>query len=705
MAVTPLIKPVQDKKGIFYNFQSALEDINITLANSENAVRFSKFVLLRIPEIGTPNNLQTDNKIQFYAPGESPLLEGLNPDNNVNLAESFQNYALNLEALLLSKPSYKRNEKLTVSERVFWKWLKELGAIRFQDANALEKNSANLPVDPINHTEYRFVEKPETNSTYNRVVKYVGDIDVVNTLVSNQNSYTEVYIHVPTNVGSTPHVLFKSVKDDNYKPGMTIANTLASPLDIEYLSGRKYTETHPFGLSLKAFYDLDDASVTTEIKNTFAGAYAPGNWFTQTINNAYYTDRNGSNEYYVAQDQFIRKTFGSTTIEYQRSTLDGISLDFDLANYKLASENPEIKVFSQFNDYVANRDFEFNAVLVYYDTYDPNNLDSTGNPIDFRTNLYGVLFLDKIQQNGLEFAIPPISKYKPDPLNKTNGNSFSFKLNLKLDTSIEDAKVEKSINDYSTFSLELFTDVLTKFTQLQTSFSNKLLELEQLQQEVASIKDLLINTNDSSEINTRITNLETSLIANQAIFSNTNDLVNMIESTNAKINSIISGDSNIVVSYNIDAVRPGDGIRIDRSTPNRIRVINSNQYYNISNGSESDIYTNNTLTLGTFTNYFVHKTGGIPVILTNDFSIFIDDSTVSWKKGQVLRLVFDDELLPETFDVKIFTDALNKINLGVYGKQIGVFTDLDFTPSLNKPIFDIICLDDIAFTFRVDKIR
>jgi len=705
MAVTPLIKPVQDKKGIFYNFQSALEDINITLANSENAVRFSKFVLLRIPEIGTPNNLETDNKIQFYAPGESPLLEGLNPDNNVNLAESFQNYALNLESLLLSKPTYKRNEKLTVSERVFWKWLKELGAIRFQDANALEKNSVNLPVDPVNHTEYRFVEKPETNSTYNRVVKYIGDIDVVNTLVSNQNSYTEVYIHVPTNVGSTPHVLFKSVKDDNYGPGMTIANTLASPLDIEYLSGRKYTETHPFGLSLKAFYDLDDASVNAEIKNTFAGAYSPGNWFTQTINNSYYTDRNVSNEYYVAQDQFIRKTFGAATLEYQRNTLDGISIDFDLANYKLASENPEIKVFSQFNDYVANRDFEFNAVLVYYDTYDPNNLDSTGNPIDFRTNLYGVLFLDKIQQSGLEFAIPPISKYKPDPLNKTNGNSFSFKLNLKLDTSIEDTKVEKSINDYSTFSLELFTDVLTKFTQLQTSFSNKLLELEQLQQEVQAIKDLLVNTTDSSEINTRVTNLETSLIANQAIFSNTNDLVNMIESTNTKINSIISGESNIVVSYNIDAVRPGEGIRIDRSTPNRIRVINSNQYYNISNNSESNISTNNILTLGTFTNYFVHKTGGIPVILTDDFSIFIDDSTVSWKKGQVLRLVFDDELLPETFDVKIFTDALNKINLGVYGKQISVFTDLDFTPSLNKPIFDIICLDDVAFTFRVDKIR
>ena len=696
MAVTPLIKPVQDKKGIFYNFQSALEDINITLSNSENAVRFSKFALLRIPEIGTPNTLATDNKIQFGAAGESPILEGLNPDNNVNLAESFQNYALNLESLLLSRPSYKKSERLTISERVFWKWLKELGAIRFQDANALEKNTAVLLSDP------RFVEKPETSSTYNRVVKYIGDIDVVNTLSSSQNSYTEVYIHVPTNVGTTPHVLFKSVEDPNYKPSLSpIANTGAAPLDVEYLSGRHYNDTHPFGLSLKAFYDLDDASVTAEIKNTLAGPYAPGNWFPGTINNSYYLD----STFNIAQDQFIRKTQGATVVEYQRTTLDGISLDFDLANYKLASENPEIKVFSQFNDYVANRDFEFNAVLVYYDTYDPNNLDSNGNPIDFKTNLYGILFLDKIQQSGLEFAIPPISKYKLDPLSKTNGNSFSFKLNLKLDTSIEDAKVEKSINDYSTFSLELFTDVLTKFTQLQTSFSNKLLELDQLQQEVLAIKDLLINTVDSTEIGTRITNLETSLIANQAIFSNTGDLVTMIENTNSKINSIIAGDTNIVVSYDLNGIRPGEGIYVDRSTPNRVRIINANQQYNIANGSITNIFTGNTLTLGTFTNYFVHQNSGAPIILGADLSIYINDTTITWKKGQVLRLVFDDELIPGIFDLKIYTDALNRNNTGVYGVAIGLFNDLDFTTSLNKPIFDIICLDDVNFTFRVDKIR
>ena len=377
MAVTPLIKPVQDKKGIFYNFQSALEDINITLSNSENAVRFSKFALLRIPEIGTPNTLATDNKIQFLAQGETPLIDGLNPDNNVNLAQSFQNYALNFEALLLNRPQYKRDEKLTVSERVFWKWIKELGAIRFQDANALEKNTAILGTTP------RFVEKPETSSTYKRVVKYIGDIDVVNSLKSKDNSYTEIYIHVPTNVGTTPHVLFKSISDYNYYENMTVANNAADPLNIEYLAGRKYNETHPFGLSMKASYDLDDATVFAQIKNTIPDTYVPGNWFTQTIRNAYYTDA----VFNTAADQVISKQSGLYSVEYLRSKLDGISLDFDLANYKLASENPEIKVFSQFNDYVATRDFEFNAVLIYYDTYDPNNLDTNGVPVDFRTNL------------------------------------------------------------------------------------------------------------------------------------------------------------------------------------------------------------------------------------------------------------------------------------------------------------------------------
>ena len=711
MAVTPLLKPIQNKKGILYTFQSALEDINITLANSENGVRYSKFACLRIPEFGTPNTLASDNKFQFNAQGESFLIDGVNTaDQNINLAQSFQSYALNMEALIISDPDYSREKKLTVAEKVFWKWLKESGGIRFRNANGLEQNVVSLG------SEVRFVEQHSPTSTYNRVVQYVGDIDVVNTIKSNDNSYTEVYMYIPTNVGTTPHVLFKSGNDStdlidkNYDTNGTYSNNPDSPLDIEYLSGRHYNDTHPFGLSVKAYYDLDDGSVVATIAPGVTGTPVPGNWFTLPTKNSYFTDGHfstdpGSFTTPTTTDEFITKLKGSTSVQYLRSTLDGITLDFNLDNYKLASENPEIKVFSQFNDYVANKDFQYNAILIYYDTYDPNNLDSDGNPIDISTNLYGILFLDKVEQDGLEFSIPMITKYRPDVLNKVNGNSFGFKANLKLDTSIENVLVEKSINDFSTFSMDLFVDVLTEFRQIQTSLNDKLLDLTTLRNEVEGLKDLLINTEDLNEYEIRLNNVEQSLLSNSAIFNNTNEIVKMIENTNEKVDDIVNGNTNITISYDASIIKPGNGIKLDNRTTNRIKIENSNQDYNISNTSIADIFTNATIKLSTFSNYVRHETASVPTILIKDHDIFIDDSVNSWKKGQTVKIVFNDELILDIYNVRIKTDSLNKINTGIYGKQIAIFDSVDFLPSSNKPIFEIICVNDETLEFRVDKIR
>jgi len=701
MAVTPLIKPIQNKKGILYNFQSSIEDIQLNLTNNPNGVRYSKFALVRIPEIGTPDTLATDNKIQFLAPGETPIIDGLNSDNNINLAESFQNYALNLEALLISRNDYNFENKQTVAERVFFKWIKEIGAIRFKDANNLQKNLDTLP------TEKRFVEPDEPTSTYKRVVQYVADIDVVNSIRSADNAYTEIFIHIPTSVGTTPYVLFKSIEDENYFPNQTITNNPPDPLDIEYLKGRSFDEINPFGLSLKAFYDRDDGSVNTEITDdpTNPGSLLPGNWYTELTNNSYFTDDyNSTGQYNVAEDQLIRKQFGSTTVEYVRNTLDGIAIDFNLNNYKLAAENQEIQAFTQFNDYVNNKNFEYNAVLIYYDVFDPNNLDAEGNPVDPVTNLYGVLFLDKVEQDGLEFIIPPITKYMPDPLNGTNGNSFSHKPNLKLDTSVENVLVEKSINDYTTFSMDLFLDVLTQFKQLQTLYNDKLLELNDLKTEVEDLKDLLINQVDFNELNVRLTNLETSIEANQALFNNTNGVVQMIESVNDRVNDIIEGNTSIQVSYNLDLIRAGAGINLDKSIPNRLKINNSNQEYNIENNSIVDISTNNNVRLGRFTNYVRHENGGIPLTLTKDLELYIDDTDISWSKGQSLDLVINDPLDVSIYSLKIYTDALNKLGGGAFNKNIINLNDIDFEPN-DTPIFKITCIDAVALEFKVDKIR
>lgn len=703
MPIAPFIKPIQTSKGILYTFQSSIEDINLTFSNGTNKTRFSKFALLRVPEIGTPDSLVTDNKIQWQAIGDSVLIEGLNSSQNINLAQSFQNYALNLETLIVSMDTYEREDKRNVSERVFWKWLKESGAIRWREASNLEKD--------VDVSSKRFTEEDEADSTYNRVVKYIGEIDVVNSVRNNNNSYSEIYIHVPSNVGTTPYVLFNSIKDANYYPSMVINNAPKDPLDEEYLTGRHYTDTHPYSLSIHGYFDKDDSSVTTQISNTLStNSLVPGNWFTGTINNAYYTDYtlvNSQPEFNVATNQLVRKTKNSSSVTYVRNKLDGVTVDFNLSSYKLATQNPEIKTLSHLNDYIGNKNFDFNAILVYYDVYDPNSIDTNGNYTDSVTNLYGVLFLDKVEQSGLEFMIPTIEKTKPDSISKTNGNSFAYKINIKFDNSIEDSTVERSINDYSTFSLDLYLDSLTEFGKIRSAMNDRIIELEQTKHQLDKALDALVNTDNLTSIIKRLGLIETSISENSAIFSGTNVLLKLIDNVNKRVNDIYDEKTSIQVSYNTDAIKTLEGLNSEKRS-NRLWITNSNQNYNISNDSIFNlvdvINSGAILKLSSFSNYFRHENNGIPIIASADIKIKIDD-TIGWKKGQIVELVFEDEINLGTYDVKIVTDVKNKLGLSnPYEKQIGLFDSTDFGQNRN-PIFRIICINPTTFDFRVDKIR
>jgi len=240
---------------------------------------------------------------------------------------------------------------------------------------------------------------------------------------------------------------------------------------------------------------------------------------------------------------------------------------------------------------------------------------------------------------------------------------------------------------------------------LQAKYNDELLNLQQLRQDVEAVKDLLVNTEDLNEIRLRIDNIETSIEENSAIFENTNELVKMIESNSDRINDIINGNTSIEVSYNLDTIRPGSGITVDRRTPNRIQIINNTQEYNIENNSIISLDDTNTIILGKYTNYVRHENDGVEIVLDRDFELFIDDTDVAWSKGQTVRLIFSDEFNLNIYDFKIYTDARNKLNTGIFGKLIGILNDLDFSSSDDKPIFDITCVDSVNLEFRVDKIR
>lgn len=698
MATASFIKPIKSPEGIFYSFISSIEDLQTTANNSGSKFIFSKFALLRIPTIGKVNDAETnDNFMQFNVIGETPLIDGVSTDQNINLSESFQNYCLNLEALITSSDSYNSDTKLNISERVFWKWLKESGAMRFRKASAFESsitNSKNLFVEEDEH----LLSSINTPSNYRKVVRYIADIDVVNSVKNNKNAYTEIYIHTPSSVGNTPYVLFDSKEDANYKPGMILTNIPDNPLNSKVLVGRNYFDTHPYALSIKAFFDIDDRSVLQQIYNYQLSQYETIYWHSpnQTIN-SYFTDTTAN--FHTATTQKIKKTLGSTEVEYKRSTLDGITVDFTLSDYTIAAQNLSIKSLSQMADDAGSKSFEFNAVLIYYDVFDPNN------PSDTATNLYGILFLNKVEQSGLNFSIPTLMKYRPDPINNTNGVSYAFKANLKFDTSVDNVFIEKSINDFSTFSLDLYLDALTQLKQLTNIYTSNIADIVNTKNEVDDLKSLLVDSPTTAALDTRVTTIEASLNTNQAIFDNTETVMQLISRNYDEIQNIYNNKTSITVSYNIDAIKAGSGISIDKSIPNNVSIVNTVQNYTIINTPEVNIVTLSTISLNKYTNYLRHVNNRTKIVLNNDLQIIIDDSVVKWKKGQVFRLVIADEIVPNTFSIKLLTNSTNN-----YVDVINIFSDSDFVGSalfLYMPIFEIICIDDNLqnLTFRIDRIR
>jgi hypothetical protein len=709
MAVAPIIKPITTRKGIFYTFQSSLEDLTLSFNNSGNQFKFSNFVLLNLPNVGTPDGTPSDNKLFFKAQGETLMTDpGLyNQSNqNYNLAQSFQNYALNLEALLISQTSYSRDLPLNVSERVFWKWLKESGAIRWRDANTLETSQTGI-----------FAEENMTvGSSYSKVVQYIGEIDIVNSYKGKENSYSELYLHVPNNAGSTPYILFNSVEDANYRPNMTITHTPELPEDRETIVGRHYTDVHPQGLSLNAFYDLDDSTVTLEQAAYGGSTYTTQNWFQGTLNNSYYTDGTYNTQltawkYNTAVNKKIKKTKVtsgvSTTISYTRSTLDGVCIDFKLSDYLVATQNA-VTSFSALNDInVQNKNFDFNTVLVYYDVIDPVT------KVLKAKNLYGVLFLNKIQSNGLEFEIPRLTKYKPDPLSKINGNSYAFKLNVKFDTSIEDVAIEpvKNINANAGFSLDLFVDLMNRFQTIAVNQEDRLAKYAALQTDWEKAKASLLTTSKTSDIEARLSSLEKALLANSALFLNTKNVIEKITNVEGQLSNFVQGKTSLEVAYNTDVVKSGTGIGVSRSVNNQVSINNETPDYNFEITPIFDISLAQSIALVPFTNYYRHEKSGNSHTLTGNITLKVNDTLTQWKKGQVLRLVFADPVILNGYTITLSTDALARsTNLDfsnvtqAYNTRIGVLTDYGWS-SDNRPIFEIICTDSLNLDFKIDRIR
>lgn len=722
MAKTPFIRPLQVQGGTFYTFSSSAEDLSFTFNNSDTKFRFSKFALLNIPNINNNSSTQS-NYVRLNAP-DSAFLDWANStgqiitgDGNIDFSQSFQSYCLNLESTITGTDTYDSSLKQNISERIFFKWLKEIGAIRFRAADSsevspsLDQNTVTI-VNDLPVTQKRYVEGDATYGTtgaygmtgapYNRVVQYVGNLDIVNSVKNSTNAYSEIYVYIPTKDGNTPYVLFKNVVDKNYYPDYQWGNDPANPLNDEYLFGRNYDETNPSGLTTLAIFDDDvlGSPTATYYDTSVSGATASGNWYApRDTANTYFTDST-----FTDPSNFIlTKSDNAQTLTYVRSKLDSIGIDFNPDSYQEILQNPNITTLEEFNATADAADFDFNAVLIYYDVYDPADLTNSA------TNLYGVLFLDDVNFDG-EYYIPRLKKYRPNPVTKLNGNSYGFKINLKFDTDIDQTGVEQAINDYSPFSLSMFMDAMNVLQDATSTLNNSSADFINLSNRVTNLENVTLSAPTSLNMDVRITNIEQTLAANQALFNNTQSIMQLINQNYDLVRSILNNQTSVEISYDLDLIKQGDGVEVDRSIPNQLFINNSNQDFNIGADKGYGILTqngSNEIPLVKFSNYFKHVNNGNPLTLTGDMTIRINDSKINWKRGQRFRISFGDEVYPGNFLINILTNAKGLYPLasptGVsYSTLIISLDDSVFSAYDYMPVLEIVCIDERLLKFQVD---
>ena len=644
---TPLVRIPQPQGGTMYAFASSARDMTRAFNSSDLNFEFSKYALLDLPDF--TDSVNGSNTIDFdlnlkQASGQDYVAG----QPNVDFAQTFQNYALNMEEILLKDDDYDPIILASDSEKIFFKWLSALGAIDFRPTDSNESSTG------------AYAENNNAilgGANYDRVVKYLGTIDAENDVAYQGNTYHEVYINVPTSVGTSPLVLFKP---QNYNT--TATKLFPSDTQAVNIEGRE-GQTHPDP-------NLDLLPVVD-------------NW---TVSQGAYYD-------------------------IATNATDSVVIDFDTASYAGIQNNPDVQSLLDFAK--TGQQFKFNAILVYYDLY------SQSVPANRSTNLYGILILDDITDSpGPGSKIHEQVKYKPNEVTGLNGNAYSLKLNLKFNSSLDNVGVETSVNDFTTFSMDLFMDTTTALenaTDLLLQTNNR---YGKVTDRLDTLENIILGTAKAAALEKRIKELEDDFTASSLALQDSNSLLKLVNNAHTKINQLIDGTIPVELQYNTDVIFAGKGTAIDKSIAGKIKVNNTVDGYLLADGFTWDIASSAVVTQITANNLFDPNLANqygvwsklVPfsnrlslknVLVANafnaDLNIYIDDSTIGWTAGQIFRIALD--------------------NIDINGKNIKIWTrtSTNFSQEVanidpsqlitTTPYIEVVCIDPSNYIFEADILR
>lgn len=400
------------------------------------------------------------------------------------------------------------------------------------------------------------------------------------------------------------------------------------------------------------------------------------------------------------------------TIDLFDPNLYNYGIEWNPEIYSKIINDPKLNSLLEYSQ--RGGDFRFNAILVYYD------LHSKSNTANRSTNLYGIILLDNFKNDPATtgWYIPELTKYKPNDITGLNGNAFALKLNVKFNSSLDNVGVENNINDYSTFSMDIFLDTTSALDGAVSLLIEANSRYNDIAARLESLENLMLTTRNSGNLLDRITSLENDIVNASLNYENSSSILDMISSANSRINQIISGVIPSEVQYNTDVIKAGEGVVIDKSDPKYIKIINNNTGYSLNEVFEYNSSSETVGSLNSSTNKFnpINSSSIFGLyariksydnlirinleseVLQDDLNIYLDDSINSWKKGQIIKFSFKDSFL---------NIGTNKINIHVKQSNTWVLkSSIDNNTMLSlKPYFELICIDEINKAFELEIIR
>lgn len=519
--ITPILKDPKVHGGTLYTFPSASRDMTRAFSNSEYEFAFSHFACLNLPDFRYGHHGNDANKLDPKGIYLEDLHEySIDSVNNLNtsLKWHLQSYVMNYEVAILNGYSldagkYDTEILKTPSERIFFNWLQRVNAIKFNSKNeeVLDGYADDIDPDVYYETVTSLDAATNKNISYkignkfytwkggewryrvliSKTVQYIGTIDMINNVNIDFDSFNEIYLNIPANVGGSTKVHFDNSFDDNYEYGEIIDVDKDKYCDDpKYIIGRD-----PYEL-----YMSDD--------KTFEAIYD------------YDTDNDKSHKYKIET---------------------GYCINFSDSKYNdFGGSIEEMNLRSE-------EDFEFNCVLIYYRIRKGDG--------SWYTNLYGVLFLEEVTTSDFKTTsnndderagyIQRYPKYK-------KGNSWGLKLDLKIDAQpdsqllLRDREYDDPNN--SGIGMQMFTEALMQLNDCSKLFFAIKDENIEMKERINSLENLLSGVDSMGNMRSEIAAIRTRMDENQPFIHALEGRIDSLETEMYKLQSDMGNLINLLTT-------------------------------------------------------------------------------------------------------------------------------------------------------------